>query len=201
MNASVAQAGHPNLRPIGPGVDTIAAEQAVQDLLIALGQDPLTDPGLVDTPRRVAAAYAEMLKPKPFRLTTFPSEGYDEMVVARDIPFNSLCMHHMLPFTGVAHVAYIPHERIVGLSKLARAVEMFARRLQIQEGLTTQVAGCLQDNLAPKGVGVVLEAEHMCMTLRGIQKPGTRTTTSALLGQMREDPRTRQEFLSLIHGS
>lgn len=200
MTGSMVQAGDLSLTPLGPGIDIAAAEQAVQDLLLALGQDPLTDPGLVDTPRRVAAAYAEMLEPTPFQLTTFPNEGYDEMVVAREIPFNSLCMHHMLPFIGVAHVAYIPDERIVGLSKLARVVEMFARRLQIQEGLTTQIANCLQDNLAPKGVGVVIEAEHMCMTLRGVQKPGTRTVTSALLGKMREDARTRQEFLSLIHG-
>lgn len=200
ISSAVAEAGHRYLGPLGPAVDLAAAERAVADLLVSLGQDP-TDPGLADTPRRVAAAYAEMLEPKPFRLTTFPNEGYDEMVVARDITFNSLCMHHMLPFKGVAHVAYLPDDRIVGLSKLARVVEMFARRLQVQEALTTQIANCLQEQLAPKGVGVVIEAEHMCMTLRGVQKPGTMTVTSALLGKMREDPRTRQEFLTLIHGS
>lgn len=194
------ESGHRFLGGLRPDVDIPAAERAVADLLAALGQDPSRHPGLADTPRRVAAALTEMLEPKPFQLTTFPNEGYDEMVVARNIPFNSLCMHHMLPFTGVAHVAYLPDDRIVGLSKLARVVEMFSRKLQVQEALTTQVAECLQENLAPKGVGVVLEAEHMCMTLRGVQKPGTMTVTSALLGKMREDPRTRQEFLSLIHG-
>jgi GTP cyclohydrolase I len=191
---------HRHLAPVGPAIDIPGAQRAVRDLLVALGHDPSSDPGLEETPRRVAAAYAEMLDPQPFRLTTFPNEGYDEMVLARDIPFNSLCMHHMLPFTGVAHVAYIPDQRIVGLSKLARVVEMFARRLQVQEALTTQVATCLQDHLQPKGVGVVIEAEHSCMTLRGVQKPGTLTVTSALHGMIREDPRTRQEFLSLIHG-
>jgi GTP cyclohydrolase I len=200
ISSALVETGHPYLGPLGPGVDLSAAERAVADLLVALGQDT-DNPGLADTPRRVAASFAEMLEPKPFRLTTFPNEGYDEMVVARDITFNSLCMHHMLPFKGVAHVAYLPDDRIVGLSKLARVVEMFARRLQVQEALTTQIANCLQQQLAPKGVGVVLEAEHMCMTLRGVQKPGTMTVTSALLGKMREDPRTRQEFLSLIHGS
>ncbi len=189
-----------HLAALGPAIDVLGAQRAVRDLLVALGQDPSSDPGLDETPRRVAAAFAEMLEPKPFRLTTFPNEGYDEMVLARSIPFNSLCKHHLLPFTGVAHVAYIPDQRIVGLSKLARIVEMFARRLQVQEALATQIATCLQDNLEPKGVGVVLEAEHMCMTLRGVQKPGTLTVTSALHGTIREDARTRQEFLSLIHG-
>ena len=201
ISSAVVEAGHRYLGNLAPEVDLPAAEQAVRDLLIALGQDPSSRPGLEDTPRRVAASFAEMLEPKPFKLTTFPNEGYDEMVVAREIPFNSLCMHHLLPFKGVAHVAYLPDNRIVGLSKLARVVEMFSRRLQVQEALTTQIANCLEANLAPKGVGVVLEAEHMCMTLRGVQKPGTMTVTSALLGKMREDPRTRQEFLSLIHGS
>jgi GTP cyclohydrolase IA len=201
IGTSVLESAHAELGPLGPAIDLAAAQRAVADLLVALGQDPVTTPGLLDTPRRVAASFAEMLEPKPFRFTTFPNEGYDEMVVARDITFNSLCMHHMLPFKGVAHVAYIPDERIVGLSKLARVVEMFSRKLQVQEALTTEIAECLQEHLAPKGVGVVLEAEHMCMTLRGVQKPGTMTVTSALLGKMREDPRTRQEFLSLIHGS
>jgi len=146
----------------------------------------------------VAKAYAELLTPKPFNLTTFPNdEGYDELVLARDIPFHSLCMHHMLPFHGVAHVAYLPGDRIIGLSKLARVVELFARDLQVQERLTRQVADWLQTHLAPKGVGVVIEAEHLCMSLRGVQKPGARTVTSALHGLVREDPRTRQEFLAL----
>ena len=142
--------------------------------------------------------YAELLTPSPFTATTFPNDGgYDQLVVARDIPFYSLCEHHLLPFIGVAHVAYLPGERIVGLSKLARVVESFARALQVQERLTTQVADWLQGELAPRGVGVVLEAEHLCMSLRGIQKPGATTVTSALHGLVRDDPRTRQEFLAL----
>jgi len=181
-------------------VDIARAERAARELLEALGADP-TEEGLRDTPRRVAAAYAELLTPEPFDMTTFPNEeGYDELVVVRDIPFHSLCMHHLLPFHGRATVAYIPGERIIGLSKLARVVEMFARDLQVQERLTTQVAGWLQQQLRPKGVGVVLEAEHMCMSLRGVQKPGARTITSALHGLVREDPRTRAEFLALTQG-
>jgi GTP cyclohydrolase I len=180
-----------------PSIDLEAAERAAADLLVALGAD-LEDEGLRDTPRRVASAYAELLTPKPFNLTTFPNdEGYDELVLARDIPFHSLCMHHMLPFHGVAHVAYLPGDRIIGLSKLARVVELFARDLQVQERLTVQVADWLQTHLAPKGVGVVIEAEHLCMSLRGVQKPGARTVTSALHGLVREDSRTRQEFLAL----
>jgi GTP cyclohydrolase I len=181
-------------------VDVARAERAARELLEALGADP-NEEGLRDTPRRVAAAYAELLTPEPFDMTTFPNdEGYDELVVVRDIPFHSLCMHHLLPFHGHATVAYIPGERIIGLSKLARVVELFARDLQVQERLTTQVAGWLQQQLRPKGVGVVLEAEHMCMSLRGVQKPGARTLTSALHGLVREDPRTRAEFLALTQG-
>jgi GTP cyclohydrolase IA len=177
-------------------VDIARAETAARDLLEALGADP-DEEGLRDTPRRVAAAYAELLTPEPFDMTTFPNdEGYDELVVVRDIPFHSLCMHHLLPFHGTATVAYIPGERIIGLSKLARVVEMFARDLQVQERLTKQVAGWIEDRLRPKGVGVVLEAEHMCMSLRGVQKPGARTLTSALHGLVREDLRTREEFLA-----
>jgi GTP cyclohydrolase IA len=181
-------------------VDLAAAERAARDLLAALGAD-LDDDGLRETPRRVAAAYAELLTPEPFNLTTFPNdEGYDELVVVRDIPFQSLCMHHLLPFHGVAHVAYLPAERIIGLSKLARIVEHYARDLQVQERLTKQVAACIQAELAPKGVGVVLEAEHLCMSLRGVQKAGAKTVTSALHGLVRDDPRTREEFLSLTGG-
>src|SRR4051795_835316 len=178
-------------------IDRAAAAGAARDLLLALGAD-LDDEGLRDTPRRVAEAYAELLTSRPFRPTTFPNEdGYDELIVARSIPFHSLCMHHMLPFHGVAHVGYLPGERIIGLSKLARVVELFARDLQVQERLTTQVADWLEEHLAPKGVGVVIEAEHMCMSLRGVQKAGARTMTSALHGLVRGDPRTRQEFLAL----
>ncbi len=181
-----------------PRIDREAAEQAVRDLLVALGRD-VSDEGLRDTPRRVAGAYAELLSHEAVSLTTFANdEGYDELVVVREIPFHSLCMHHLLPFHGVAHVAYLPGEQIVGLSKLARVVELYARELQLQERLTMQIANCLQEHLRPKGVGVVLEAEHLCMSLRGAQKPGTRTTTSALLGLLRDDARTRQEFLSLV---
>jgi GTP cyclohydrolase IA len=181
-------------------IDRAAAERASADLLAALGAD-LRTPGLRDTPRRMADAYIEMLTPESFEATTFPNdEGYDELVVVRDIPFRSLCMHHLLPFHGVAHVGYLPGERIVGLSKLARVVEVFSRDLQVQERLTTQVAGWLQQRLEPKGVGVVMEAEHMCMTLRGVRTPGARTVTSALHGLVRDDSRTREEFLNLTSG-
>jgi GTP cyclohydrolase I len=181
-------------------VDRAGAERAAADLLAALGADLEAD-GVRETPRRMAAAYAEMLTPRPFNLTTFPNdEGYDELVVVREIPFQSLCMHHMLPFHGVAHVAYLPADRILGLSKLARVVERFSRDLQLQERLTTQIAGWLQEHLEPKGVGVVLEAEHLCMTLRGVQTQGAKTVTSALHGMVRDDPRTREEFLTLAHG-
>jgi GTP cyclohydrolase I len=178
-------------------IDPAAAARAVADLLVALGRNP-DDEHLADTPRRVADAYAELLTPRSFNLTTFPNdEGYDELVVARDIPFHTLCEHHLLPFEGVAHVGYLPGERILGLSKLARVVELFARDLQVQERLTKQVADWLQDRLAPKGVGVVLEAEHMCMSLRGVEAHGSRTVTSALHGLLRQDPRSRAEFFSL----
>ena len=178
-------------------VDRAGVQRAARDLLIALGAD-IDSEGLRETPRRMADAYAELLTPEPFSLTTFSNgEGYDELIVVRDIPFQSLCMHHVLPFHGVAHVAYLPADRLLGLSKLARVVELFARDLQLQERLTTQVAGWLEQQLRPKGVGVVLEAEHLCMSLRGVQKPGARTVTSALHGLVRDDSRTREEFLSL----
>jgi GTP cyclohydrolase I len=182
-------------------VDVPAAQRAAHDLLNALGID-LTSESVRDTPRRIARMYDELLTPRPFNPTTFPNDGgYDELVVATGIPFHSLCEHHLLPFVGVAHVGYLPGERIIGLSKLARVVELFARNLQTQERLTTQVAGWLDDHLQPKGVGVVFEAEHMCMSLRGVQKRGARTVTSALHGLVRDDPRTRQEFLSLTRRS
>jgi len=135
-------------------------------------------------------------------MTTFPNdEGYDELVLARDIPFTSLCEHHALPFSGIAHVGYLPSDRIVGLSKLARVVEHYARRLQVQERLTVQIADLLQDALDPRGVGVVLDAEHSCMSLRGARVVGTRTVTSALRGLVRDDPRSRQELLALTQGA
>jgi GTP cyclohydrolase I len=182
-------------------VDIDAAERAAADLLAAVGADT-TSESLSGTPRRIAAMYAELLSPAPFNPTTFPNDGdYDELVVAREIPLHSLCEHHLLPFVGVAHVAYLPGERIIGLSKLARVVDYFARSLQVQERLTTQVADWLERELAPKGVGVVVEAEHLCMSLRGVQKHGATTVTSALRGLVRDDPRTRQEFLELTRRS
>jgi GTP cyclohydrolase I len=178
-------------------IDLDGAERAARDLLEALGVD-LGDEGVRDTPRRMARSYAELLTPTAFTATTFPNDGgYDELVVATGIPFHSLCEHHLLPFVGVAHVGYLPGDRIIGLSKLARVVELFARDLQVQERLTSQIAGWLDEHLMPKGVGVVLEAEHLCMSLRGVQTPGARTVTSALHGLVRDDPRTRQEFLAL----
>src|SRR3954471_13693052 len=183
--------------PAGP--DPVLAEEGARLLLLGLGAD-LTDESLRDTPRRVAQALGELLTPVEFEATTFPNEGYDELVVARSIPFHSLCEHHLLPFQGVAHVAYLPGERIVGLSKLARVVELFARRLQVQERMTVQIAGWLEGELSPKGVGVVLDAEHFCMTIRGVQKPGARTSTSALRGRVREDDRTRADSLALPQG-
>jgi GTP cyclohydrolase IA len=178
-------------------VDVPAAERAVGDLLRALGRDPASQ-HLADTPRRVVDSFAEMLSGPQFDLTTFPNdEGYDELVVATAIPVQSLCEHHLLPFTGVAHVGYLPGDRILGLSKLARVLEMFARDLQVQERLTRQVADWLQEHLAPRGVGVVIEAEHLCMSLRGVRARGTRTTTSTLLGLLRDDARSRAEFLTL----
>jgi GTP cyclohydrolase IA len=184
----------------GREIDLAAAELAAADLLTALGAD-LQEEQLRGTPRRMAEAYAELLTPTEFQPTTFPNEdGYDELVLVRSIPFHSLCMHHLLPFQGVAHVGYLPDERIVGLSKLGRVVELFARDLQVQERLTTQIADWIHEHLAPKGVGVVLEAEHSCMSLRGVQKVGAKTVTSALHGLIRDDSRTRQEFLALTTG-
>jgi GTP cyclohydrolase IA len=177
------------------GVDLHRAERAVRELLSALGVGT-SAPG--DTPARVARAYAELLSPVPFRATTFANdEGYDELVVSRSIPFSSLCEHHLLPFAGVAHVGYLPTDRLIGLSKLARVVEHFARRLQVQERLTSQVATWLDEELQPKGVGVVLEAQHACMSLRGARAIGARTVTSALRGTVKLDSRTRSEFLAL----
>jgi GTP cyclohydrolase I len=193
-SATLALAAGP---PESPLVDHAAVQDAVRALLRALGTDVESE-SLAETPRRVADAYIELLTPQPFRATTFANEeGYDELIVARAIPFHSLCMHHLLPFRGVAHIGYLPGERIIGLSKLARVVELFARDLQIQERMTMQIAGWLEHELTPRGVGVVIEAEHMCMSLRGVQKPNSRTVTSALRGLVRDDARTRQEFLAL----
>jgi len=179
------------------GPDLEAAESAAADFLTALGIS-LDSESLRGTPGRMARAYAELFAPRPFDLTTFPNdENYDELVLARAIPVRSVCEHHLLPFVGVAHVGYLPGERILGLSKLARIVEHFACRPQVQERLTKQVADWLCQQLNPKGVGVVIEAEHTCMTLRGVQASGASTVTSTLLGTLRQDARSRQEFFAL----
>lgn len=178
-------------------VDLVAAERAAADMLAALGL-PIDSPDMFETPRRLVHAYAEMLTVPEFDLTTFENAaGYDELVLVSDIPVRTLCEHHMLPFTGVAHVGYLPGDRILGLSKLARTVEFFARRAQTQERLTAQIADHLHERLAPLGVGVVIEAEHSCMSLRGARAEGTRTVTSTLRGRLREDPPARAEFLAL----
>jgi GTP cyclohydrolase I len=178
-------------------VDLDEAERAAAAFLHALGVSTDSE-SMRGTPRRMAKAYTELFTPRPFDLTTFPNdEGYDELVLARDIPVRSVCEHHLLPFVGVAHVGYLPGDRILGLSKLARIVEHFACRPQVQERLTKQVADWLCEHLHPKGVGVVIEAEHTCMTLRGVQATGSTTITSTLLGTLREDARSRQEFFAL----
>jgi GTP cyclohydrolase IA len=180
-----------------PVRDLAAAERAARAFLTALGLD-VDDDGLADTPGRMARAYAELLTPREFELTTFRNdEEYDELVLARSIPIRSICEHHLLPFVGVAHIGYLPGARILGLSKLARAVELFAHGAQVQERLTKQIADWLTQRLQPRGVGVVVEAEHLCMTLRGVQAMGATTVTSSLLGTLRDDPRSRAEFFTL----
>ncbi|GGW23236.1 GTP cyclohydrolase I [Streptomyces xantholiticus] len=177
--------------------DLAAAELAAGQFLQALGISTDSE-SLRGTPGRMARAYAELFSPRPFDLTTFPNdEGYDELVLARGIPLRSVCEHHLLPFVGTAHIGYLPGNRILGLSKLARVLEHFACRPQVQERLTKQVADWLQNQLEPKGVGVVIQAEHTCMTLRGAQATGTTTMTSTLLGLLRTDGRSRSEFLAL----
>jgi GTP cyclohydrolase IA len=197
--SGVPTRARPDLRLAGAKrtVDMAAAQRAAGDFLAALGIK-LDAEELRETPARMARAYAELFDSPPFRLTTFPNdEGYDELVVARDIPFRTVCEHHLLPFAGVAHVGYLPGERILGLSKLARLVEHFAARPQTQERLTKHIADSLAASLQPRGTGVVLEAEHTCMTLRGVRARGTTTITSALLGSLRADARSRAEFLAL----
>jgi GTP cyclohydrolase I len=198
-----APSGDAATRPLSvvpPASDTgrvAAATAAARDFLTVLGVD-VTREGMTDTPSRMARAYAELLTARPFTATTFPNDaGYDELVIARRIPLVSVCEHHLLPFTGTATVGYLPGRRILGLSKLARLVEHFARRPQIQERLTQQIAHWLTEELAPKGVGVLLQAEHTCMTLRGARATGSTTVTSALLGLLRHDPASRAEFFTL----
>lgn len=198
-DARTPTAIRPDLRLAGDErtVDLAAAERAAGEFLAALGIE-LGAEGLRETPGRMARAYAELFDSPPFRLTTFPNDqGYDELVVARDIPFRTVCEHHLLPFAGVAHVGYLPGERILGLSKLARLVEHYAARPQTQERLTKQIADSLATRLQPRGTGVVLAAEHTCMTLRGVRARGATTITSALLGSLRADARSRAEFLAL----
>ncbi len=183
-------------------IDEARIEKAVREILSAVGED-LNREGLKDTPARVARMYGELLAgmrddPNTHISRVF-NENYDEIVLLRDIPFYSMCEHHLMPFIGSAHVAYLPSGKILGVSKLARIVDCFARRLQTQERLTSQIADCLMTNLKPQGVAVVLEASHSCMTIRGIKKPGSVMVTSAVRGLFRKDPRSRNEIMSLIH--
>ena len=188
-----------------PGIDRARVEAAVRELLLAIGEDP-DRPGLQDTPARVARAYEETfagLRQDPYEVlaTTF-AEDHDELVLVKDIPMYSICEHHLVPFHGVAHVGYIPGDdgRVTGLSKLARLVEVFARRPQVQERMTAQIADALQEVLKPRGTIVVIEAEHLCMAMRGIRKPGATTVTSAVRGIFRENLATRTEAMSLVLG-
>src|SRR5690625_235588 len=183
-------------RVAAAGVDLVAATAAAEDFLTALGVC-LTSEHVRDTPARMAHAWAEMLTPRPFTLTTFANDGeYTDLVMVRDIPFQSVCEHHLLPFVGVAHVGYLPGSRIVGLSKLARVVEKFSHRPQTQERLTTQIARWLHEQLDARGVGVVMKAEHSCMSLRGVKTSGACTTTKQLTGDLGCDPQAREEFLA-----
>ncbi|MCO5968177.1 GTP cyclohydrolase I FolE [Actinoallomurus soli] len=193
------------LVPHGPPVDQARIEKAVREILLAVGEDPDRD-GLLDTPARVARAYAEQFAglrqgPEDVLTTVFDAD-HDEMVLVKDIEVYSTCEHHLVPFHGVAHVGYTPNARgqITGLSKLARLVDVYARRPQVQERMTSQIADALMEFLKPRGVIVVIEAEHLCMTMRGVRKPGARTVTSAVRGDFRESPSTRAEAMSLILG-
>jgi len=183
-------------------IDAARIEKAVREILSAVGED-IDREGLKDTPARVARMYSELLagmhEDPSVHLHSVFNENYEEIVLLRDIPFYSTCEHHLMPFIGSAHVAYLPSGKILGVSKLARIVDCFARRLQTQERLTYQIADCLMTNLKPQGVAVVLEAAHSCMTIRGIKKPGSVMVTSAVRGLFRKDPRSRNEIMSLIH--
>lgn len=191
--------------PPAPKISQAEAEAAVRTLIQWAGDDPARE-GLLETPARVARSYRELfagyeIDPLQYLEKTFEEVGgYDELVVLKDIRFVSFCEHHMLPVVGKAHVAYLPTDRVVGISKLARVVRGFARRLQIQEKMTSEIAQAIQTVLKPQGVGVVIEAEHSCMTLRGVNVPGASLSTSCLLGVVRDDPRTREEFLRLVRG-
>jgi GTP cyclohydrolase I len=204
---SAAPVGRPaaSEKPL-PGIDQPRIERAIREILLAIGEDPERD-GLADTPARVARAYAEQfagLRQRPEDvLTKVFDADHDEMVLVRDIELYSTCEHHLVPFFGVAHIGYIPNEKgqITGLSKLARLVDTYARRPQVQERMTGQIADALVANLEPRGVIVVIEAEHLCMSMRGVRKPGARTVTSAVRGVFRSSARTRAEAMSLVHGA
>ncbi len=191
--------------PAKPSLTQADAEAAVRTLIEWAGDDPDRE-GLLDTPARVARSYRELFQgyeadPRAYLERTFEETGgYDELVVLKDIRFVSFCEHHMLPVVGRAHVGYLPNDRVVGISKLARVVQGFARRLQIQEKMTSEIATAIHEVLRPQGVGVVIEAEHSCMTLRGVNVPGASLTTSHLIGVVRDDPRTREEFMRLVRG-
>jgi GTP cyclohydrolase I len=191
------------VRSANGAVDTARIERALREILEAIGEDPDGE-RLRGSPGRVARMYGELFEglatdPAQFLRVNF-EEGHQEMVVLRDVPFFSMCEHHLLPFHGSAHVGYIPNGKLAGVSKIARVVEAFARRPQLQERLTSQIADCIDENLGPSGVGVVVEAEHLCMTMRGVRKPGSRVTTSAMRGSFQKQDRTRSEFLSLVRG-
>ncbi|HET8523985.1 MAG TPA: GTP cyclohydrolase I FolE [Thermomicrobiales bacterium] len=202
-NDNIVEDLGPNERlgAVADGIDLSRIERAVREILLSIGEDPDRE-GLARTPARVAAAYAELFAglredPRRHLRVTF-DEGHQEMVVLRNIPFASMCEHHLLPFTGVAHVGYIPKGRVVGLSKLARLVEGYARRPQVQERMTSEIADAIMEELAPQGCGVMIEATHTCMTIRGIQKPGATMITSAMRGGFKRRPETRAEFLEII---
>ncbi len=183
-------------------MDQERIKRAVSEIIAAIGEDESRE-GLRDTPLRIAEMYAEIFEgtqqnPLDVLQVTFDTEGHQEMVILRDIPFFSVCEHHFLPFHGIAHVGYIPKDRLTGVSKIARVVEVLARRPQMQERLTSQIADTMMEGLRPTGVGVVIEAEHLCMTMRGVKKPGSRLVTSANRGLFRSNPSTRAEFMSLI---
>jgi GTP cyclohydrolase I len=195
----------PDSHHLMSGIDTTRIEKAVREIIEALGEDPDRE-GLVDTPQRVASFYAEVFEglhrdPGEVVDAFFGDEHYQEIVMVREIPFYSMCEHHFVPFHGQAHVAYIPKGRVTGLSKLARLVDGFARRPQMQERLTAQVADALTERLEPLGVMVVVEAEHLCMSMRGVRKPGATTVTSAVRGIMESHPATRAEAMSLLFGT
>ena len=188
----------------GKTIDTRRIEKAIKEILLAVGED-IEREGLKDTPRRVASMYAELLtgmqEDPQENVSSIFTENYNEIVLLRDIPFYSICEHHLMPFIGTAHVAYLPSGVVLGVSKLARIVDCFARRLQVQERLTDRIADFIMDSLDPKGVAVVLEAAHSCMTIRGIKKPGSVMVTSALRGIFKKDPKSRSEVLSLMHSA